>query len=172
MKILLLASVALGFLATPAFAQDKHMDKQDKHMDKKEMKARSHEGMESRYSMRHDANRNGILDRRERGYRDLNRDGRDDRYQGMRRYGANACPRGLAKKHNGCMPPGQAARLFREGQRVPTRYGYYTPYNNIPMQYRNQYSLDPNYRYIYRNNNIYVVDPRTSLVQRIISAIL
>ncbi len=165
MKLLLLASVALGFLATPALAKDKHMDK-------KEMKARTHEVMHSRYAMRHDANRNGVPDRYERGYRDRDRDGRDDRYEGMHRYGMNSCPHGLAKKHNGCMPPGQAARLFRQGQRVPTGYGYYTPYNNIPMQYRNQYSLDPNNRYIYRNNNIYVVDPRTSLVQRIISAIL
>lgn len=165
MKYLLLASVALGFIATPALAHDKHMAN-------KHMKARTHQVMQSRYSMRLDANRNGILDRRESGYRDRDRDGRDDRFENSYRYGANACPPGLAKKHNGCMPPGQAARLFREGQRVPTGYGYYTPYANIPMQYRNQYSLDPNYRYIYRNNNIYVVDPRTSLVQRILSAIL
>ena len=164
MKLLLLATVALGVVSTPALANDKQKYKHGM--------ARSHQMMHSRYSMRVDANRNGILDRNERGYRDRDRDGRDDRYEGMRHMGMKACPPGLAKKHNGCMPPGQASRLFREGQRVPTGYGYYTPYNNIPMQYRNQYSLDPNYRYIYRNNNIYVVDPRTSLVQRIINAIL
>ncbi len=169
MKIFLLATVAVAFAATPALAHNKHMSVRA-HQQLHASAMRTH--MQSRYSMRLDANRNGILDRRERGYRDRNRNGRDDRFENSYRYGAKACPPGLAKKHNGCMPPGQAARLFREGQRVPTGYGYYTPYANIPIQYRNQYSLDPNYRYIYRNNNIYVVDPRTSLVQRIINAIL
>ena len=86
-------------------------------------------------------------------------------------WGNRNCPPGLAKKNNGCLPPGQANRLFREGQRLPSGYNYYTDYNNIPMQYRNQYSLDPNNRYIYRDNSIYVVDPRTSVVERIIGSL-
>lgn len=28
-------------------------------------------------------------------------------------YGVGGCPPGLAKKENGCMPPGQAKKLFR-----------------------------------------------------------
>ena len=119
-----------------------------------------------------DINRNGIADWRER-WIDRDRDGRDDRQEAMmNRYGGAACPPGLAKKTPACTPPGQASRLFREGQRVPAQYRYYTPYANIPVNYRTQYSLDPNYRYIYRNNQIYVVDPATSLVSRIINTIL
>ncbi len=88
------------------------------------------------------------------------------------RYGGAACPPGLVKKKVACVPPGQARRMFREGQRLGQGYRYYTPYGNIPPSLRNQYSLDDGNRYIYRDNTIYVVDPRTSLVTRIIDAIL
>ncbi len=35
-------------------------------------------------------------------------------------WGAGGCPPGLAKKNNGCMPPGQAKKLYNIGQRFPT----------------------------------------------------
>jgi hypothetical protein len=172
-KTLLLASVALGLAASPALAKPGNSHGNHgpttMHATKHGASMASQHGR-SNLSTRVDGNRNGILDRRERGYRDRDRDGRDDRYEN--RYGANSCPPGLAKKDNGCMPPGQAKRLFREGQRIPGGYKYYTDYNNIPVQYRNQYNLDPNYRYIYRDNQIYVVDPRTSLVQRVIGSLI
>ena len=177
MKILLLASAALALAATPALAQG---NSQGKHNGKhgasaKHMKGdRWAAGDRSRLSTRVDGNRNGIIDSRERGFRDRDRDGRDDRFEDGfdNRFAANNCPPGLAKKNNGCLPPGQAKRMFREGQRVPNGYNYYTDYSNIPEQYRDQYNLDRNSRYIYRNGQIYVVDPRTSLVQRIISSLL
>jgi Ni/Co efflux regulator RcnB len=37
---------------------------------------------------------------------------------------AGRCPPGLAKKHNGCMPPGQAKK-WRVGQRLPRDVVYY-----------------------------------------------
>lgn len=87
------------------------------------------------------------------------------------KYGGNVCPPGLAKKTPACVPPGQASRSFREGQRVGKGYGY-TPYANIPEALRNQYNLDDDNRYIYRDNTIYQVDPATSIVTRIINTIL
>jgi hypothetical protein len=87
------------------------------------------------------------------------------------RYGANACPPGLAAKNNGCLPPGQARRMFNVGQRIPTGYNFYTPYANIPTSYRDQYGLVSDGRYIYRDQSIYVVDPTTNLVTRIIDLI-
>jgi hypothetical protein len=174
-KTLLLASVALGLAASPALAHpgNSHGNHGVKAHSTGHGSAMTSQHGKSRYSTRLDGNRNGILDRRERGYRDRDRDGRDDRFENRndRRYGSNDCPPGLAKKNNGCMAPGQAKRLFREGQRVPGGYNYYTDYNNIPVQYRNQYNLDPNNRYIYRDNQIYVVDPRTTQVQRIIGSL-
>ena len=116
-----------------------------------------------------DFNRDGIPDRRDCRV-DRDRDGIDDRTQN--RYGAKSCPPGLAKKNNGCLPPGHARKMFAEGQRLPTGYNFYTPYDDIPTNYRNEYDLDPNGRYIYRDGRIYDVDPRTQIVRRIIEGLL
>jgi len=35
-------------------------------------------------------------------------------------YGRGKCPPGLAKKHNGCLPPGQAKKRYVVGQRLPS----------------------------------------------------
>lgn len=105
----------------------------------------------------HDRNHNGIADSDEAL---------------AHKYGGALCPPGLYKKTPSCMPPGQAKRLFREGQRVSTNYRYYTPYGDIPMVLRDRYDLTDQYRYIYRDNVIYVVDPQTRLISNIINAVL
>ena len=86
-------------------------------------------------------------------------------------YGMRRCPPGLAKKHNGCMPPGQARKLNR-GQRWESGYGYYYSYRQIPYDVRQQYGLNPRYRYYYDNGTLYAVNPRTSLIAQVISALL
>jgi hypothetical protein len=85
---------------------------------------------------------------------------------------ARGCPPGLAKKGNGCLPPGQAKKLFSVGQRVPTGYGYYTPYSSIPRQYRDRIPYGDDYRYIYRDNTAYVVNERTNLVTQVIDLLM
>ena len=35
-------------------------------------------------------------------------------------FGRGTCPPGLAKKHNGCLPPGQAKKRYVVGQPLPT----------------------------------------------------
>ena len=50
---------------------------------------------------------------------------------------------------------------------MPEGYGY-TSYDRIPARYRNQYDLNRDHDYVYRDDRIYVVDRRTSLVERII----
>ena len=86
-------------------------------------------------------------------------------------YGRGGCPPGLAKKHNGCMPPGQARKLYR-GQRWESGYGSYYGYNRIPYDLRRRYDLNSRYRYYYNDGYLYAVDPRTMLVQQVISALL
>ena len=81
------------------------------------------------------------------------------------------CPPGLAKKHNGCMPPGQARKLAR-GQHWQSGYGSLYAYSRIPYDVRSRYDLNPRYRYYYDNGYLYQVDPRTMLVQQVISALL
>jgi hypothetical protein len=91
---------------------------------------------------------------------------------GLYGYGAGGCPPGLAKKNNGCMPPGQARKLYRTGQRFPLSYGNRWSYNQIPYDLRRQYGLDPNDRYYDGDGDIYQVDPRTRLIEQVISALL
>ena len=111
---------------------------------------------------RHDNDRN---DRGDRGNR-IN--------YGYHDSGSRHCPRGLAKKHNGCMPPGQYRQSSRwsQGDRLPYGYRSYTPYDQIPQRYVDQYHLDPNSPYIYRDNAIYQVNPRTLIIQQILSGLL
>ena len=84
------------------------------------------------------------------------------------------CPPGLAKKNPPCMPPGQAKKLFGIGQRVPTGYQGLLGYNSLPYNLRDYYGrrLDPRSRYVYDQNYIYRVDPRTMLVQQILNALI
>ena len=37
----------------------------------------------------------------------------------VEKYGRGKCPPGLAKKHNGCLPPGQAKKRYVVGQHLP-----------------------------------------------------
>ena len=92
-------------------------------------------------------------------------------HDGPRGYGVGGCPPGLAKKHNGCMPPGQAKKLHR-GERWRSSYGDYYAYQRIPYDLRQRYDLNRRYRYYYNDGYLYAVDPRTMLSQQVISALL
>ena len=89
-------------------------------------------------------------------------------------YGVAGCPPGLAKKNPPCMPPGQAKQLFGVGQRVPYGYQGLLGYDALPYNLRSFYGqqLDPRARYIYDNNYIYRVDPRTMLVGAVLNALV
>lgn len=87
-------------------------------------------------------------------------------------YGTGGCPPGLAKKNNGCMPPGQAKKLYRIGQRYPQSYGDRWQYNQIPYDVRQQYGFNPYDRYYYGDGYIYRVDPKTMLIEQVVSALL
>jgi hypothetical protein len=92
-----------------------------------------------------------------------------------RLYALNArgqCPPGLAKRDDGCLPPGQAKKLYNVGQRYNRNFGNAWTYNDIPQSMRSQYSLEQSDRYYYRNGYLYQVDPKTMLVQSVISALL
>ena len=73
-----------------------------------------------------------------------------------------------------CMPPGQHKKLFNVGQRVPRGFNGLLGYNALPYDLRNRYGagLDPYSRYIYRDDYLYRVDPRTMVVNEVLRAIL
>jgi len=93
--------------------------------------------------------------------------------EGMNGYGRGGCPPGLAKKAVPCMPPGQAKKLFGVGQRVPYGYDGLMGYRSLPYSVRSYYGrqLNPYSRYIYDNGYVYRVDPRTMVVEQILSAL-
>ncbi|MEO7826936.1 MAG: hypothetical protein ABIR60_07325 [Allosphingosinicella sp.] len=77
-----------------------------------------------------------------------------------------ACPPGLAKKHNGCLPPGQAKKLFARGERIDRdRFQGY----RMPAAYRGFYQDSPDYYYNYDDSGyIYRADRGSDLVSAII----
>ena len=86
-------------------------------------------------------------------------------------YAQPACPPGLAKKNNGCLPPGQAKKLYERGHRFDRGFSGYTDYERIPYDLRRRYDLDPRDRYVYDDNYIYRVDPTTLIVREVLDAI-
>ena len=59
---------------------------------------------------------------------------------------------------------------WRTGYRFGPRYGY-TSYQTLPRTYVQRYDLSPRYRYVYRDNYIYQVDPTSYAITRVIDAL-
>ena len=60
---------------------------------------------------------------------------------------------------------------YRVGYRFGPSYGY-TSYSAIPRTYVSRYNLSPNYRYVYNPGGpVYVVDPATYAITRILNAL-
>ena len=96
-------------------------------------------------------------------------------HDGRRIYALNSgghCPPGLAKKHNGCMPPGQLKKSYNIGQHYNRNVGYRWSYYQIPTDLRTRYSFGRDDRFYYRNGYLYQVDPRTMVVEQVVSALL
>jgi hypothetical protein len=79
------------------------------------------------------------------------------------------CPPGLASRNPPCVPPGQARRhLYQVGQRLPVDFRDLIGFGGLPRDLRDEYDIPRGYRYIYRDNSVYVVDPTTRLVRDVI----
>jgi hypothetical protein len=74
----------------------------------------------------------------------------------------DGCPPGLAKKDNGCLPPGQANKLL--GARLQQSFAS----SLLPYQYRSWYRDDPNYLYRSGDGYIYQVSRSTGIVDGLI----
>ena len=76
---------------------------------------------------------------------------------------AKHCPPGLAKKNVPCVPPGQAKKLYRNGEFINSDYRW------INDPYR--YGLDRG-SYIRAGDYVYRVDPETRKVLNLIGAVV
>ena len=79
------------------------------------------------------------------------------------RVGAKHCPPGLAKKNNGCNPPGQAKHRYRVGDRINGGYDI--------IHRPGRYGLDPDESYFRVGDYVYRVDRKTREVLDLIGAI-
>jgi hypothetical protein len=101
------------------------------------------------------------VDRGQVRFRDVDR---DDLF--VRRFGyADGCPPGLAKKNNGCLPPGQAAKFIGQPLLAASRYG---TLGALPGSFRNLYWDDDDYYYRYGGGYVYRVDRDRDLIDGLI----
>lgn len=88
-------------------------------------------------------------------------------------YHGASCPPGLAKKHNGCLPPGQAKKLHRHhhvvvGERLPSGAVY-----TVPRHVRTTLPIPPaGYRYAVINNQVVLVNDTNIVVDIVLRSLL
>ncbi|MDP2333845.1 MAG: DUF1236 domain-containing protein [Reyranella sp.] len=76
-------------------------------------------------------------------------------------YAAGRCPPGLAKKNNGCMPPGLANRAWIIGQPLPPEIVYHP----MPRELWSQLTPPPyGYEYVRVNDDIVLISPATRVI--------
>ncbi len=81
-------------------------------------------------------------------------------------YRAGHCPPGLAKKHNGCMPPGQAKKMdWTVGRPLPSNVVTYP----VPQPLLTRLGTPPaGYRYVRVGNDILLLSPGSAAVVDVI----
>ena len=76
-------------------------------------------------------------------------------------YAAGRCPPGLAKKNDGCLPPGQAKRMWNMGEPLPRQVAYYP----LPRELYAQLTPPPyGYQYVRVDNDILLMVIATRLI--------
>ena len=81
-------------------------------------------------------------------------------------YGRGNCPPGLAKKGNGCQPPGQARKLWVVGQPLPPTVIYYPL---PPVLVQQLAPVPPGYEYVQVDNDVLLMDMANRLVADAVS---
>ena len=134
----------------------KHAEKQEKHEDKAQRKADKNADKQMRKDIQHGAY-----------FNDQQRVVVREYY--VQHYGpGKKCPPGLAKKNNGCMPPGQA-RNWAVGQPIPRGVTVYS----VPQPVIVQLPPAPyGYRYARIGGDIVLVQQQNNIIIDIITGLL
>jgi Ni/Co efflux regulator RcnB len=170
-----LRAVALAFAcvfaAGPSLADkdqgnkhgDKHADKAAKKADKEERKADKKADKEQRKADKH-RDRDDV--KVGHYFNEQHRDAARGYY--VKQYGnGRKCPPGLAKKNNGCLPPGQVH--YQMGQPLPRTVTVYQVPQPVVVLLP---VAPPGYRYVRVGNDILLVSPETQLVVDVIAGLL
>lgn len=159
-------AIASLFLAGASLADDdkgKGNKHGDKHAEKQERKADKEEAKRERKAYKH-RDRDDI--RVGQYFNDQQREAVRGYY--VKQYGdGRRCPPGLAKKNNGCMPPGQVRYVV--GQPLPRTVTVY----QVPQPVIVQLPVaPPGYRYVRVGNDILLVSPQSQVVVDVIAGLL
>lgn len=174
-RILTLALASL-LLAGPSLADkddrggkhgNKHAEKAEKRAEKAYEKAEKREDKEREKSEKRagkDRDRDDI--RVGQYFNDSQRQAARTYY--VQQYGdGRRCPPGLAKKNNGCMPPGQVSYVV--GQPLPRTVTVY----QVPQPVIVQLPLaPPGYRYVRIGNDLVLISPQSQVVVDVITGLL
>jgi Ni/Co efflux regulator RcnB len=168
-RLIALAISAL-FVAGPAVAKDndddhgkgkdKHAEKYEKHDQKHDQKQYQKQAQKAEKRERKDIAQGTYFNDQQR---------RHVREYYTSNYGpGKKCPPGLAKKGNGCMPPGQA-RTWAVGQPIPRNVTVYS----VPQPVIVQLQPAPyGYRYARLGGDIVLVQQQNNLIVDIIQGLL
>jgi hypothetical protein len=81
-------------------------------------------------------------------------------------YSAGRCPPGLAKKGNGCLPPGQAKKLWVIGQPLPPA----VLYQPVPPAVVQQLApVPPGYEYVRVDDDVLLMDMTNRMVADVVN---
>ncbi|WP_374632960.1 hypothetical protein [Paracoccus sp. (in: a-proteobacteria)] len=97
--------------------------------------------------------------------RDRDRDRREYREDISRYSDYSYCPPGLAKRHNGCQPPGQARKHYRRGDTLRGDYYRIRDYDRYDLERRRGWD------YYRDDDRIYRVDSNTRKILAVINLI-
>lgn len=176
-RLAVLAIASLFFAAGPGFAKDKDDDghgKGNKHAQKQHEKAEKHQDKAQKHAEKREDKAEKRAEKRQREdikqgayfndqHRTYARDYYSTHYADGRR-----CPPGLAKKNNGCMPPGQAKK-WDVGQPIPRGVTVY----QVPQPVLVHLPPAPyGYRYARIGNDIVLVQQQNNLIVDIIVGLL
>jgi Ni/Co efflux regulator RcnB len=173
-------ALAAVFAASPVFSGqgeghgDKHGDKAHQHAEKHGDKAHKHADKAERHAEKQAEQAEKHARKREREDVKVGAYFNDQHREAARSYyhahysNAKSCPPGLAKKHNGCMPPGQA-RKWAVGQPIPRGVPVYA----VPQPVIVHLPPAPyGYRYARLGNDIVLVQVQNNLIVDIIVGLL
>jgi len=147
-----LALVVGGILAAgPVMADKPAWAGKGKDRDEQKGERRDDDGKSRRDGDRPSAGKRGHFEER---HSVIVRDYYAEQFRGGR------CPPGLAKKHNGCMPPGQAKK-WRVGQPLPRDVVYYEVPQPLVVQIG---PPPPGYRYVRVASDILMIAVGTRMV--------
>ena len=170
-KTLLAAMLAVSLGAAPALAKgDKggnHGEKHEKHEDRSENRAATRDEPAEKHDSKTAERRGDDAIKPGAFFNDDHRARARAYYSAERAQGRN-CPPGLAKKNNGCMPPGQA-RTYAVGQPLPRDAIAYPVAQPLAKQLP---AIPSGYRYVRVGNDVLLLSPGSGAVVDVIAGLL